>query len=77
MDLQEMESRIAGAEEAKDLTQDEIKTLLQKNKQDRIDRCGKELNALLQRYQCQLQTHQVWENGLPKGPANIVLVAND
>lgn len=75
MNNQEMESR--AAEEAKDLTQEEIKTLLQRNKQDRIDKCGKELNALLQRYQCQLKTHQVWEDGLPKGPSNIVLVAND
>lgn len=60
-----------------ELTQSEIRALLQKDQEKRIQQCGKELNDLLQKYNCKLSIKQVWTDGLPDGKASIVILAND
>jgi len=60
-----------------ELTQEEIRTLLQKDQEKRVQQCGKELNELLQRLNCKLTVRQMWTDGIPDGKASIVILAND
>lgn len=62
---------------APELTQNEIKMLLQKDQEKRIQQCGRDLNDLLQKYNCKLSIKQVWTDGIPDGKASIVILAND
>lgn len=39
-----------------------------------VEECGRELAALLARYNCALITEQRLINGMPEGPAKIVII---
>lgn len=53
------------------------KKFLQEEREKRTQECGKKLAELLKEFDCSLASYQELVNGMPKGPASIVLVAND
>lgn len=46
-------------------------------RKDAVAQCGEELGELLRRHNCSLASYQELVNGMPKGPAQIIVVANE
>lgn len=59
------------------VTLDEAKQTVAEAKRKSVEDCGEELRALLEKYKCSLASYQELMNGIPKGPAQIVIVSND
>lgn len=61
---------------AKDNLDDaELNRRVEASRQARVKQCGVELQALLEKHGCALQSYQEIVNGMPSGPARILIVA--
>jgi hypothetical protein len=50
-----------------------VEELANKARLERVRNCEKEMNEVLQKYECTLQTLQVWKNGIPEGIQVVVV----
>ncbi len=67
-----MDFNIENSMEQSDL--DAAQTVIEADKRRRIAECGKELNILLEKYKCSINSQQILVNGIPNGPAQLVIV---
>jgi hypothetical protein len=59
------------------LNLDDARQAIAEAKRQRAADCGEELSELLRRHDCSLASYQELVNGIPKGPAQVVIVANE
>lgn len=56
---------------------EEAKQAIVNARQERVQECGRELASLLDKYGCSLVSRQELINGIARGPAEIIIVANE
>jgi hypothetical protein len=56
---------------------DDARQALVAARDQNVRACQAELAELLKKYNCTLASHQEWVNGMPQGPARIILLPAD
>ena len=64
-----------GEEESKKLTPEQMKVIIEQERQGRIEACGREIQAALQKHNCSLEAQTVIRNNAVASQA--LVVAND
>lgn len=62
-------------EEPKPMTSEEMKFVIEQERQGRIEACGREIQGVLQKYNCSLEAQTVIRNNAVASQA--LIVAND
>jgi hypothetical protein len=53
---------------------DEAKKAIEADRAERVEACGTAIREACERYQCEIHTHQELIDGMPKGPAQVIIV---